>query len=29
VQYPVEAARRRILQAGLPPVLADRLRFGA
>ncbi len=29
VPYRVEHARRRILQAGLPPVLADRLRFGA
>jgi len=29
VQYPVETARRRIIQAGLPPVLGDRLRYGA
>ena len=29
VKYPVEAARRRIHQAGLPPVLGDRLRYGA
>ncbi|NOZ94464.1 MAG: metallophosphoesterase family protein [Acidobacteria bacterium] len=29
VEYPVEAARRRIHQAGLPPVLGDRLLFGA
>ena len=29
VEYDVEAARRRILSAGLPEVLGDRLRFGA
>jgi predicted phosphodiesterase len=29
VTYRVAAARRRILQAGLPPVLGDRLLFGA
>jgi len=29
VEYPVETARRRIHQAGLPPVLGDRLLFGA
>ncbi len=29
VPYKIQAARRRILQAGLPPVLADRLSFGA
>jgi len=29
VPYRLQAARRRILQAGLPPVLADRLGFGA
>lgn len=29
VEYPADAARRRILQAGLPPVLGDRLLFGA
>ncbi len=29
VPYRIQAARRRIVQAGLPPVLADRLGFGA
>ncbi len=29
VEYDVDAARRRILAAGLPGVLGDRLRFGA
>ncbi len=29
VGYPVQVARRRILQAGLPPVLGDRLQYGA
>jgi len=29
VEYPVETARRRIRQAGLPPVLGDRLLYGA
>ncbi len=29
VPYKIATARRRILQAGLPPVLADRLGFGA
>jgi predicted phosphodiesterase len=29
VDYRVESARRRILQAGLPPVLGDRLLYGA
>ncbi len=29
VGYPVQAARRRIHQAGLPPVLGDRLQYGA
>ncbi len=29
VLYRVEAARRRIIQAGLPPVLGDRLLYGA
>jgi len=29
VDYPVQTARRRIHQAGLPPVLGDRLQYGA
>jgi predicted phosphodiesterase len=29
VPYPAEAARQRILQAGLPPILGDRLLHGA
>ena len=29
VPYQMKEARRRIIQAGLPPVLGDRLLFGA